>query len=364
MGRLERYRKKANTGPRLQSGSWCPANHRILNNWLASLQNNPDRHSMVAVFDFDNTCTYRDVGNAVFRFQLAGLHFQLSPFQLSELFPKNQETICGISFEQIKARILSLYSKLWPFIQNDQQKQILNKQEHTEFQDLFFWYYREARKEENLGPLYTLPLMSRLLAGYTTEQVENLTYRALLSAQQEPVYVNTKSTTTCCESIDTIIQVEYATGLQVHTEIIDLMDQLRHCAIRSCIVSASTEWVVKAAVKHLGFPVEQKDIFGIRVQLEEDMLTTKLADDYPVTYRTGKVEIINKEICAAPVLIAGDAVTDYEMLTIPHVPIRLIINHNKTGLISTLYDDPRFLLQGLNTTTGFFRPSRETSESV
>ncbi len=206
--------------------------------------------------------------------------------------------------------------------------------------------------------------MTRLLANYTIDEVENLTCQALLIAQKEFISTEVKSMVIGGLSLDSFIQVELAKGLQTHSEIIDLMGQLQRCGIRSCIVSASTEWIVKAAVKHLGFPVAQEDIFGIRVQMNGDILTKKLAENYPITYRAGKVEVIDKEICATPVLIAGDAVTDYEMLNISNVAMRLIINHNKSGLISTLYDDPRFLLQGLNTGTGSFRPHRETCEEV
>ena len=60
------------------------------------------------------------------------------------------------------------------------------------------------------------------------------------------------------------------------------------------------------------------------------------------------------------VLVAGDADTDYEMLTLPEVDIRLLVNRNQTGLISTLYQDPRILLQGLDQATGRFRPFRES----
>lgn len=364
MVQLERYHKETKAVPQLQTGNWCPVNHRILNDWLAGLQNHPNRHSMVAVFDFDNTCTYRDVGNAVFQFQLAGLHFRLPPKQFSKLFPKNQKNICGKPFEPLKKRILSLYEKLWPLINKKQQTKILAKAEHIEFHDLFFWYYKEARKDQDLGPFHTLPLMSRLLAGYAKDEIKHLTCQALLSAEQESIEIEIRSLVTCGLSPDTLFQIELTKGLQVHREIIDLMDQLKHCGIRSCIVSASTEWVVKAAVKHFGFPVNQEDIFGIRVQLDGNTLTKKLASNYPITYRTGKVDVINKIIRATPIMIAGDAVTDYEMLNIPNVPIRLIINHNKSDLISTLYDDARFLLQGLNKATGSFRPYRETSEAV
>jgi len=42
----------------------------------------------------------------------------------------------------------------------------------------------------------------------------------------------------------------------------------------------------------------------------------------------------------------------------------LIINHNKSDLISTLYNDYRYLLQGLDKTTGSFRPHRDTVEET
>jgi phosphoserine phosphatase len=362
MDQLGMYRNVEKAVSCLQSGNWSPINLRILNDWLDDLQNHPKPHSIVAVFDFDNTCIYGDVGNIVFRYQLAGLHFRLSPEQLSNLFPQNQESLCGKPFEPVKKRILSLYGKLWPFIKKNKQATVLGTSAHTELQNLFFWFYREARKDTLAGPLYTLPLMSRLLAGYTTDEVEWLTCQALVSAQQEPIAVTTKTKQVHCESLDNIVQVELATGLGVHTEITDLMDQLHYCGIRTCIVSASTEQVVKAAVRHLGFPVALEDVFGIRVQMDDNTLTTQLAADYPITYRTGKVEVINEKICAAPVMVVGDAVTDYEMLNIPNVPIRLIINHNRSGLISTLYDDPHFLLQGLDKTTGTFRPHSMTCE--
>ena len=362
MNQLELHRRNNNTAPHLQLGDWFPANHCVLNDWLGDLQNHPDRHSMVAVFDFDNTCTYRDVGNAVFRFQLAGLCFRLPPDQLGKIFSdRNRGSTEDNPFAAAERRILSLYEILWPFIGGDKlQEKSLFAAEHNEFKDLFFWYCREARGANSSGPLYTLPLMSRLLAGYTTDEVEHLTIQALISAQQEHIAVESRSMVTHYDSLNTITPIEIATGLQVHCEIIDLMGQLQRCGIRSCIVSASTEWVVKAAVKHLGFPVAQEDIFGIRVQLGGDVLTTTLEVNYPITYRTGKVKVINEIICATPIMIAGDAITDYEMLNIPDVPMRLIINHNKSGLISTLYDDPRFLLQGLNTVTGTFRSHRET----
>ncbi len=157
------------------------------------------------------------------------------------------------------------------------------------------------------------------------------------------------------------IQASHPLGLQPHPEMLSLMHRLQGLGIDCAILSASTEWLVEEAARLLGFPVAPERIFGIRVALDaRGRLTTGDPDDYPVTYRQGKAEVIRRFLPGRPVLVAGDADTDYEMLTLPEVDIRLLVNRNQSGLISTLYQDPRILLQGLDQATGRFRPFRES----
>ena len=59
-------------------------------------------------------------------------------------------------------------------------------------------------------------------------------------------------------------------------------------------------------------------------------------------------------------LQAGNAAAQGVRRYLPDADIRLLLNRNQTGLISTLYQDPRILLQGLNQRTGRFRPFRES----
>jgi phosphoserine phosphatase len=345
----------------LLPGQWSPAIYKLLNGWLMHIRETPGTDAVVAVFDFDNTCIYRDVGKAVFRFQLSSLHFRISPTQLATLFPESMEHIGGKSFSVVKNRILSLYETLWPFLEKGQNRQALQHEGYEEFAGLLFWYYSKISKQQSLGPEYPLTFLAKLLAGYSTNELEDLTCHAIVAALHEPITTDIK-TVQCCETIG-VIKVYHATGLKVHHEIADLMDSLQSVGIRCCIVSASTEWIIKAATVFCGFPVQEEDIYGIRLELDEtETLTTKLTENYPVTYRNGKVKIINEYIGATPVLVAGDAITDFEMLTIPLTPIRLVINHNKTDLISALYNDPRFLLQGIDKKTGSFRPHQETLE--
>ena len=95
----------------------------------------------------------------------------------------------------------------------------------------------------------------------------------------------------------------------------------------------------------------------------EGKLTIFMDPQWPVTYRSGKVDVIKRELPAAPLLVAGDSNTDFEMLThFDETVLRLIINRNKSGDIKTLYDQDlqQNLLQGRDENHCRFRPARET----
>ena len=96
-------------------------------------------------------------------------------------------------------------------------------------------------------------------------------------------------------------------------------------------------------------------------RLSADMLDVV---DYPHTYRPGKQEIIERFICAAPVLVGGDSDTDFEMLTgSAATELRLVINRNvRTGDLPSILDDERTLVQGRDEPAGRFRAARETIE--
>lgn len=345
--------------PELYPGNWEPGNYSTLNRLLEYHSKISLKTSLTAVFDFDNTSLYGDVGKTVFHYQRKGLHFRLSPEEFATLFPKSEQPIVSTQFSLRKSRIVSLYKVLWPFIFTNQRVTALQLPEYKEFNALLSWYCDASRRQKELGPEYSLTFLARLLAGYTVDEVEELSCRAFVAALYEPVGIE-KKTVRCSDAIG-YIQVVRTTGLQVQREMVDLMKQLRLAGIHCSIVSASTEWIVKAAVLFFDFPVKEENIFGIRVRLStKNVLSSELLENYPVTYRKGKVTIIDKFIKKQPILVAGDAETDFEMLTMPQVSVRILINHNRSGLISSLYSEPGILLQGLDKSTGCFRPFKET----
>ncbi|PIE57372.1 MAG: hypothetical protein CSA33_08865 [Desulfobulbus propionicus] len=315
-----------------------------------------------AIFDFDNTCIFRDIGQAVFRYQIVNLEYRLSPEAFADLLPELDGQLGGTPHASIKKALISLYTALMQRVQNGSRQEACSCPAHQQFRTLLLWYATMARKDKRLGPQFVLPLMTKLLSGFSIKELHQLTARTIAAITPEPL-AEQELRTVLPGPIGTLTTT-YPMGMQPFQEMRQLMADLNSIGISCNVISASTGWMVQEAVRVFGFPVREENIFGVQVQLSEDrLLTTKEKQGYPLTFRAGKVDVIQKYINKPIALIAGDADTDYEMLTLPDIRLRLIINRNQTGIISTLYQNPEYLLQGLDTSKGIFRPSRTTISS-
>lgn len=343
----------------LETGNWFPENLMLINKTLQNLTDQPPHNKPVAVFDFDNTCIFRDVGQAVFRYQLQHLNYRITPKQLAGILPTMPGDLAGRPITAVTSALLFAYSRLWPLIVNKEEEKARTLPEYRLFSALLLWFVDRARKDERLGPRFVLPFMGKLLAGYTRSGLRQLAAEVITAATNEPLTEETL-TLKAPEPIGDIA-ASFPLGLQAYPEMRALMRQLVAQGVDCYVVSASTEWLVEEAVQLLDFPVKDGHIFGVRVDLDsQEHLTTADPASYPLTFREGKADIIRQFIGATPLLVAGDADTDFEMLTMPDVAIRLLINRKQSGVISTLYQDPRFLLQGIDLRSGCFRPARES----
>ena len=297
--------------------------------------------------------------SAVFRYQLLHLRYRIAPDTLAELLPTIGGDLDGRPMTAITAALIDAYRQLWPLIETGAQEKARQRPEYRLFTALLLWFTDKARKDDRLGPRYVLPFMGKLLAGYLLPELRRFAAEVVTAAMTEPLIEETL-TFEAPEPLGRIAS-GYPLGLHAYPEMQTLMRQLQGRGIACYVVSASTEWLVEEAARLLGFPVAADHIFGIRVRLDDlGLLTTQDPGSYPITFREGKAEIIRQFIDGSPILVAGDADTDFEMLTMPEVAIRLLLNRNQTSLISSLYQDPRILLQGLDLRTGHFRPFRES----
>ncbi|RYF04162.1 MAG: hypothetical protein EOO40_11460, partial [Deltaproteobacteria bacterium] len=72
--------------PTLPPGRWQPRNHAQLQNFLCKVS--PLSQPKTAVFDWDNTCIFGDIGEATFHHQLQQLQLRLPPTQLHDALQK------------------------------------------------------------------------------------------------------------------------------------------------------------------------------------------------------------------------------------------------------------------------------------
>jgi len=341
-----------------QKSSWYPANIKTIRETITSRSQSSGTVPPVAVFDFDNTCIFRDIGQAVFRYQLLNLRFKLDPDTFASLLPGTPDQLDGRPTGLICDKLTTLYQQLWPAIQQEQFAAARNHPSYTPFTTLFLWFVDQARKENQLGPRYVLPLLAKLFAGFSITELESLTGEVIQQVTQEPLI--TEHVAGGLAPPVGQFTTSYEKGLRPYKEMQELFQWLGEQGVECCVISASTDWLVKVTADTLRYAIKPDNIYGIRTTVESEILQPSELPDYPVTFREGKAEVIRKFIGTTPILVAGDADTDYEMLTLDDVALRLIINRNQKGAIGSLYNDPRYLLQGIDPLTGSFRPTRET----
>lgn len=340
-------------------GNWHPDNLARITTTLRALADQPPTPAPVAIFDFDNTCIFRDIGQATFRFQIEHLRYRITPEELAAILPQGEGQLADRPLATIRSTLVQSYRELWPLIASDQPLQARQRPAYPLFATLLLWCTDMARKDERFGPRYVLPFMGKMLAGFTTTEVRQIAREVVEQAGREQLA--TAGFSAEAPAPIGAIAASAPTGLHPYPEMRGLMEQLATAGIERYVISASAEWLVEGAAPQLGFAIDSEHIFGIRVRLDADeRLTIEDAADYPATYREGKTEVIRRFIDGTPALVAGDADTDYEMLTLPGVALRLLINRMQNGIISSLYPRPDILLQGIDLHQGIFRPSRDS----
>lgn len=106
-------------------------------------------------------------------------------------------------------------------------------------------------------------------------------------------------------------------GLRFRPEMRDLIFALQRWGWDVWVVSASAEPVVQTVAQFYGIPADR--VLGVKMATSPDGLVLPHVKG-PLTYREGKVQVIDQYIGVRPTFAAGDTDTDIEMLgTAKHV---------------------------------------------
>lgn len=348
----------------LPQAAWYPPNHRQLSRWLAR-----DRGSLAcAVFDWDNTCIFNDIGDAAYVHQLDRLCLALAP----DAFIALGDGLTGIqgsaAHQALWRDCIAAYRALWPFIAAGRGEQAQGSLAHRDFRAKMGVLYTAVAHAPRVTPgdaAGAYATLAELWRNVPAHTVRAHVHDVLAHHARLPMGYATWRSATAGDSGQATFQ--FATGLAAYDEMRDLMHALRLAGVTPYVISASTQPVVQAAAAWLRFPVQPEHIFGLR-----PAGTRGPHGPYPVTYRAGKVAVIRDYLPSEPVLVAGDALTDLEMLTgFAATQVRLLVHRpSQADHLAALYAQadgpvpafgPITLLQGHDSQTGRFIPEPKST---
>ena len=323
----------------LATGRWCPEVHAA----LAALLRRQDLAGRCAVFDWDNTSIAGDVGDAAFGWQLDALRWSLPPHVLTRVWQrpvtKLAATGAGADAAQAYALLADVEQAariLWPAMVCGAGEAVRHTPAHLDLR-------------AKLGALYAL------LAGVTGSgavEVVGASYAAVaqmwggsdvglpvqcvaaLRAAAQRGLAPTETWRSADAGRAGTVDYVHRGAIYPLDEVRALMAALAARGVRIVVVSASLQPLVQALAHAWAYPVVQRDVFGVRLAPARfpeahvpRTFASALRRGYPLTYRAGKVACLVAQRLVEPVLVAGDAPTDLEMLTHwPRTRVRLVMH--------------------------------------
>ncbi|KOR79343.1 phosphoserine phosphatase [Bacillus sp. FJAT-21352] len=377
----------------LDKGKWAPDTYKSVQNLIdkhgAGITGYDPKRKPYVVFDWDHTSIMNDTEEALFLYQIDHLAYNMQPEEFYEVIKKNVpngpfshefKNLQGdaVTLKQIAEDLKRDYEFLYSNYNGMNGKERLETLHSTDqFKDfkakMYFLY-------EAIGETYGVeigyPWVLYLFANMSTEEVQQLAEASNdynLGAQMASVTLI--SPASMLGKAGTV-EVTYTTGLRLASEIANLMHTFMENGIDVYVISASMEEVVEVFSSNpkYGYNLPKENVFGMRLKKKEGIIQAEYEDNWPITAREGKVEVIEQAISKkrggyGPIFVAGDSSTDYEMLTINSLKLGLIINRLKTGDIGKFAktaaermgkNNPKYVLQGRNENTGLWIPTEYT----
>lgn len=354
----------------LDEGRWVPKNREALSK-LIDENKNQDNY---VVFDWDYTSIYQDTQENLFRYQIENLKFKMTPKEFSKAiridipldnFDKEFSNIKGeaINITKIGNDLDKTYTFIYEnYIKNKKMslEEIKNTEEYKDFRGKLAFLYEAIGGSFSHDISY--PWVLYLFHGMTRQEVKTLAKEA------NDFGIGNKLGKYTIESSDVLtgeagkVSYRYKSGLRTQPEIANLFHEFRNNGIEVYVVSASLQDIVQvfANDKSYGYNLDEKNVYGMRLEMNGDKYTYKYKKDYPQTQTKGKVETINRFIKPQhggkePILVAGDSGGDYNMLT-EFKDLKVLLLMKREGKLDDLVSDSRALVQKRNAQTGLLSP--------
>lgn len=343
-----------------------------------------------AVLDWDQTCAFLDVEEALMRYQLTHLRYKITREQFRNLLKDNingvtqlSENYQNVRLADINLDLLSdfdfLNEHFWGLNGSLSMEQIQVTPQYNDFLVKIPYLYEGYCETPGIGPDYGYPWLLFLLAGHTLAEVKTMAKETLSYELANRLSRQTWQPAAGFQTNAGALTYSFKSGMRVIPEMQNLISTLKGNGIEVFIVSASFKPVVEvfAGIGTYGYNIPPENVIAMELAIDND---GKILPEYKAgwiqTQRQGKVDAINRIIKqdpgrkGDPVFSAGDSDGDYEMSTqFPDMKLTLIWNRVKGGDIGRLCKQaveefnntrPRYILQGRDENTGMALPCSES----
>ncbi len=334
----------------LQRLNWSQRNYEALNEFVAGV-----RPGEIAIFDWDNTCIFGDIGDAFFRHQALNLEFRFGAERLRQIIPGRVHGIDHMNINgkawplrRLKERIVGAFHK----ISGRTLAQIAGSDDYLDFSASLLALNHGLEQTPGIGCEFAYLWTVQFLEGFRPAEVRRLAEAVARHELQSPLQERSWS--------DSRRQLAYrwTAGIRPFPEMADLSRVLKKAGCRVLVSTASNPLIVEAMLPSTGFAAER--VLGQAAGIARGRLLGTLAPGLLSNFGDGKVENLKRALDREPVFAAGDSPGDYEMLTaFPGTRLKLLIRRPRPGKMSALYrralsGDPRFLLQDIDRGQGKF----------
>jgi hypothetical protein len=334
----------------LQRLNWSQRNFDALNEFVAGV-----RPGEIAVFDWDNTCIFGDIGDAFFRNQVFNLKFRFGAERLRQIIPGRVHGIDRVSvngkpwpLRRLRERIVGAYGR----IAGQAPARIAGSDDHLDFSAGLLALNRGLEQTPGIGCEFAYLWTVQFLEGFHPADVRRLAVAVAAQELQAPLQDRSWQ--------DSRGQLVYrwTAGIRPFPEMADLSRILNKAGCQVMISTASNPLIVEAMIPSTGFAA--KHVLGQAAGMAKGRLLGTLAPGLQSNFGSGKVQNLRSRLGREPAFAAGDSPGDYEMLTaFPGTRLKLLIRRPRPGKMSALYrrarsGDPRFLLQDIDRNQGNF----------
>lgn len=338
---------------KLQRRNWSERNFKALNEMLAGVS-----AGEIAVFDWDNTCTCGDIGEALLRRLTFDLAFAMDAKAMAATVPDaihgiNHVLIQGKPFplKKMKTAVFAAYERLKTGAASRARGGI--DENYRVFTSGLLALNRALEQTPGIGCEFAYPWVNLLLQGLSLSEFDRLAAAVIEDELHAPLGRHVIS--------DPLGRWRYAWtgGVRLYPEMKDLAACWRERGGEVAVSSASNRRLVEKMIAMTAFPCRR--VIGMELKVSGDHFGRSLAAGVRPNLGPGKVANIRERLPGEPVLVVGDSGNDYEMLvSFPGTRLRLVIDHRAGGKIALLARRARagesgYLAQEIDQKCGEFR---------